>query len=127
MDRLLASLGSIGASRLLAALGVTGLVAAALFAIMFNVGNEEKSLLYSGLSAKDAAAVTQTLDTAKIKYEVSPDGSSIFVPRSKIAEARMDLAAEGLPGKGSMGYELFDKQDALGATSFVQNINKLRA
>ena len=127
LDRLLASLGSIGASRLLAALGVTGLVAAMLFAIMFNVGNEEKSLLYSGLSAKDAAAVTETLDTAKIKYEVSPDGSSVFVPRSKIAEARMDLASKGLPGKGSLGYELFDKQDALGATSFVQNINKLRA
>lgn len=127
LDRLLSSLGSIGASRLLAALGVTGLVAAALFAIMFNIGNEEKSLLYSGLSTKDAAAITESLDAAKIKYEVAPDGSSVFVPRSKIAEARMDLAGKGLPGKGSMGYELFDKKDALGATSFVQNINKLRA
>lgn len=127
LERLLSSLSGIGASRLLAALGVTGLVAAALFAIMFNVGAEDKSLLYSGLSPKDAGAITQSLDSAKIKYDVSPDGSSIFVPKSKVADARMSLASEGIPGQGNMGYELFDKQDALGATSFVQNINKLRA
>jgi flagellar M-ring protein FliF len=60
-------------------------------------------------------------------FQLSPDGSSIFVPRSKVAEARMRLAADGLPGQGSIGYEIFDKQDALGATSFVQNVNKLRA
>lgn len=127
MERLLAAFGSAGPARLLAALGVTGLVAATLFAIMFKVGGEEKALLYSGLSLKDASAVTESLDKDKIKYELSSDGTSIYVPRSKIATARMDLAAEGLPGQASIGYEIFDKQDAMGQTSFVQNINKLRA
>ena len=127
MERFLSSLGSIGPSRLLAALGVTGLVAAALFAIMFRMGGEEKALLYSGLSPKDASSVTEALDTASVKYQVSPDGSSVFVPRSKVAEARMKLAAEGVPGQGSVGYEIFDNQDALGSTSFVQNVNRIRA
>lgn len=127
MERFLSALGSAGPSRLLAALGVTGIVAAALFAIMFRMGTEDKALLYSGLSAKDAASVTQALDTANVKYQVSPDGSSVFVPRSKVAEARMKLAADGVPGQGSVGYEIFDNQNALGATSFVQNINKIRA
>lgn len=127
MERFLSSLGSIGPSRLLAALGVTGLVAAALFAIMFRMGGEEKALLYSGLSPKDASSVTEALDVAAVKYQVSPDGSSVFVPRSKVAEARMKLAAEGVPGQGSVGYEIFDNQDALGSTSFVQNINRIRA
>ena len=39
----------------------------------------------------------------------------------------MKLAESGLPKGGGVGYEIFDKSDALGATSFVQNINHLRA
>jgi flagellar M-ring protein FliF len=37
------------------------------------------------------------------------------------------LSEQGLPTRGSVGWEIFDKTDALGATSFVQNINKVRA
>jgi flagellar M-ring protein FliF len=127
LERLLSILRSAGPAKLAAAFGVTALVAAALFAIMFRMGAEEQSLLYSDLSPKDAAAVTEGLTTANVDFKLSPDGSSIFVPRSKVAEARMRLAAEGLPGQGSIGYEIFDKQSALGATTFVQNVNKLRA
>ena len=39
----------------------------------------------------------------------------------------MKLAEGGLPKGGGVGYEIFDKSDALGATSFIQNINHLRA
>jgi flagellar M-ring protein FliF len=127
LERFLNILKSAGPAKLAAAFGVTALVAAALFMIMFRLGVEEQSLLYSDLSAKDAAAVTEGLTTANVDFKLSPDGSSIFVPRSKVAEARMQLASEGLPGQGSIGYEIFDKQSALGATTFVQNVNKLRA
>lgn len=127
MERFLSILKSAGPAKLAAAFAVTALVAAALFAIMFRMGVEERALLYADLSAKDAAAVTEGLTTANVDFKLSPDGSSIFVPRSKVAEARMMLASEGLPGQGSVGYEIFDQQNALGATSFVQNVNKLRA
>jgi flagellar M-ring protein FliF len=127
LERFLSILKSAGPAKLAAAFGVTALVAAALFMIMFRLGTEEQSLLYSDLSPKDAAAVTEGLTTANVDFKLSPDGSSIFVPRSKVAEARMQLASEGLPGQGSIGYEIFDKQSALGATTFVQNVNKLRA
>ncbi|HEX5507751.1 MAG TPA: flagellar basal-body MS-ring/collar protein FliF, partial [Pseudolabrys sp.] len=40
---------------------------------------------------------------------------------------RMKLAEDGLPKGGGVGYEIFDKSDALGATTFIQNINHLRA
>src|SRR2546427_483301 len=43
------------------------------------------------------------------------------------APVRMKLAEAGLPKGGGVGYEIFDKSDTLGATSFVQNINQLRA
>ena len=50
-----------------------------------------------------------------------------MVPKDKVARLRMKLAEGGLPKGGGVGYEIFDKSDALGATSFVQNINHLRA
>src|SRR5262249_7639295 len=55
------------------------------------------------------------------------DGSSIYVARSRVLEARMMLSQDGLPSRGSIGYEIFDQPDALGQTQFQQNINRLRA
>jgi flagellar M-ring protein FliF len=51
----------------------------------------------------------------------------ILVPKDKVTRLRMKLAEGGLPKGGGVGYEIFDKSDALGTTSFVQNINHLRA
>jgi flagellar M-ring protein FliF len=50
-----------------------------------------------------------------------------MVPKDKVTRLRMKLAEGGLPTGGGVGYEIFDKSDALGTTSFVQNINHLRA
>jgi flagellar M-ring protein FliF len=49
------------------------------------------------------------------------------VANDRVARLRMTLAENGLPKGGGVGYEIFDKSDALGTTSFVQNINNLRA
>jgi flagellar M-ring protein FliF len=51
----------------------------------------------------------------------------VFVPKAQVTRLRMRLAETGLPRGGSVGYEIFDKSDALGTTSFVQNVNHLRA
>ena len=51
----------------------------------------------------------------------------MLVPKDNVARLRMKLAEAGLPKGGGVGYEIFDKSDALGATSFIQNINHLRA
>ena len=50
-----------------------------------------------------------------------------MVPKDKVTRLRMKLAESNLPKGGGVGYEIFDKSDALGTTSFVQNINHLRA
>ena len=39
----------------------------------------------------------------------------------------MQMAELGLPTGGSVGYEIFDNMDALGATNFMQNVNLVRA
>jgi len=113
--------------RLFAALGITAVVAAALFTLVFRVGGEEKALLFSDVEMAEAGEIAQKLEAANISYELRGDGTTIFVPRSQVMSARLMLSEDGLPSRGGIGYEIFDKQDALGATQFQQNINRLRA
>jgi flagellar M-ring protein FliF len=116
-----------GPTRLFAALTIIAIAAAFLFTFVLRMGREENALLFSGVEISEAAEITQRLDSASIPYELRGDGSSIFVPRSRVPEARMMLSADGLPSRGSVGYEIFDAPDALGQTQFQQNINRLRA
>ena len=83
--------------------------------------------LFTDLSLDDSAAIVKDLDRQAIVYEIKGNGTSILVPKEKVGRLRMKLAESGLPKGGGVGYEIFDKSDALGATTFIQNINKLRA
>ncbi len=85
------------------------------------------SLLYTELDQQDAGAIVNKLDALKIPYEVAANGNSIRVPGEQVGKVRMLMAAEGLPKGGSIGYEIFDQKEGFGTTSFVQNINHLRA
>ena len=127
MDRLLAGLQSFGIGRLAAIIGVSAGVAAALVALVLNVGTQPKALLYSNLDLKEAASISQALDQAGVKYEAKGDGSTIMVARDKVASTRLMLSSKGLPTSGSVGYEIFDNASALGQTDFVQNLNRQRA
>ncbi|HEX4182617.1 MAG TPA: flagellar basal-body MS-ring/collar protein FliF [Caulobacteraceae bacterium] len=127
MDQLIRFLQGFGLGRLTAILGVSAGVAAALFALVLNLGAEPKALLYSNLDMKEAASITQALDQAGIKYEAKGDGTTIMVARDKVASARLMLSGKGLPTSGSVGYEIFDNSNALGQTDFVQNLNRQRA
>jgi len=83
--------------------------------------------LFTDLSMEDSAAIAKDLDRQGVSYEIKNNGAIILVPSDKVARLRMKEAESGLPKGGGVGYEIFDKSDALGATSFIQNINKLRA
>jgi flagellar M-ring protein FliF len=122
-----AALQRFGIGRLAALAGVAAGVAAVLFALMLRVGEAPTALLYSNLDLREAAEVTAALDQAGIKYEARGDGSTILVNRDDVGTARLMLAEQGLVTSGSVGYELFDAQSALGQTEFQQNMNRKRA
>ena len=127
MQSFIEALQRFGIGRLGAIVGVAAGVAAALFALVLNVGTEPKALLYSNLDLKEAGQITQALDQAAIKYEVKGDGSTIMVPRDKVASTRIMLSSKGMPTSGSVGYEIFDSASPLGQTDFIQNLNRQRA
>jgi flagellar M-ring protein FliF len=121
------TLRGFGIGRLAALLGVGIGIAAVLGALVFNLGGQPKALLYSNLDLKEASEVTQALSQAGIKFEAVGDGSTIMVPRDKVASTRLMIAGKGLVSSGSVGYELFDSTSALGQTDFVQQLNRQRA
>lgn len=127
MEQFLSAIRAFGLGRLAALIGVGAGVAAALVALTMNFASEPKALLYSNLDLKEAAAVTQSLDQAGIKYEVKGDGSTIMVARDQVATTRLMVSGKGLVSSGSVGYEIFDEGATLGQTDFVQQLNRQRA
>ena len=95
--------------------------------LMVRVTAPQMTPLFTDLSFEDSAAIIKDLERQAIPYEIKNDGAIVLVPKDRVPRLRMKLAEAGLPKGGGVGYEIFDKSDALGATSFVQNINHLRA
>lgn len=118
---------TLGAARLAA----MGAVAAALiFFFLFiiaRVTTPAMAPLFTELTLDDSGRIVRELETQGIQYEIKHDGATIMVPKDKIARTRMRLAETGLPRGGNVGYEIFDRTDTLGTTSFVQNVNRVRA
>jgi flagellar M-ring protein FliF len=95
--------------------------------IIMRVTTPQLTTLFTDLSVEDSSAIIKELERQAIPFELRNDGAVVMVPKDKVTRLRMKLAEGGLPKGGGVGYEIFDKSDALGTTSFVQNINHLRA
>jgi flagellar M-ring protein FliF len=120
-------LKGLGASRLAAMVAVTAALIGFFAFVIMRVTTPQMTTLFTDLSIEDSSAIIKDLDRQAIPYELRNDGTIIMVPKDKVTRLRMKLAEGGLPKGGGVGYEIFDKSDALGTTSFVQNINHLRA
>lgn len=84
--------------------------------------------IYSGLTLQDSSKIVSELEKQGVPYELRGNGAEILVPSDKMLRLRMSMAEVGLPTGGSIvGYEIFDKSEALGTTNAIMNINMLRA
>src|SRR6187431_1216583 len=95
--------------------------------VILRVTTPQMTTLFTDLSTEDSSGIIKDLERQAIPFELRNEGAVIMVPKDKVTRLRMKLAEANLPKGGGVGYEIFDKSDALGATSFVQNINHLRA
>src|SRR6201996_3118134 len=100
---------------------VVGLVALAI-----TMSSTDYKPLMTGLETDDAQAISQELGAKKIDFKMSPDGKGIDVAASQLDEARMEVASQGTPHSGRMGFELFDKS-SWGQTEFDEKVNYQRA
>ena len=127
MQGLLDFLKSLGAARIAAMCAVTVALVGFFGFLILRVTAPQMTPLFTDLTLEDSTAIVKELERQGIAYELRNDGAIVLAPKDRVPRLRMSLAEGGLPKGGGIGYEIFDKSDALGATSFVQNINHLRA
>jgi flagellar M-ring protein FliF len=81
---------------------------------------------FTNLTPEDSTEAGSALKAAGIPFRSEANGSALAVPAGQVHEARLLLAAAGLPRGGGVGFEIFDKGD-LGASEFTQRVNLRRA
>jgi flagellar M-ring protein FliF len=125
-NQLKAIFKTMSAGKLISLMLLVGATVWGVVALVQWSGKPDFMPIYSHLSAEDAGEVVGRLQEKKIPYQLSHDGGTIQIPKSRIYEVRLELAAQGLPRGSSVGFEVFDNTK-LGMTEFVQNINYQRA
>src|SRR5579883_2961570 len=113
-------------ARRIGILVLTGLCVALVGGVAYWASQPDFRVLYTNLSPEDAGAITAKLQAGGVTYRLTGGGQTILVPAEQVAQARVDLAAEGLPAKGGKGFELFD-MSALSLTPLAERVNFVRA
>lgn len=107
-----------------AALGI--LLGAVVFMILSFSRTDTHQVLYSNLQPADAAEVVAYLQEQGVPHRLERNGTEIWVPEERVALARLELAAMGLPRGGVVGFEAFDTT-RLGMTDFERQVQYQRA
>ncbi|BCD59924.1 MULTISPECIES: flagellar basal-body MS-ring/collar protein FliF [unclassified Nitratiruptor] len=108
------------------ALGIGALIVLLSALLIRDISAEKYGVLYANLTADDAGNILTILQEEKIPYKVEGNGKIILVPKDKIYDVRLKLAAKGLPRSQNVGFEIFD-EPKMGITHFQENINYIRA
>jgi len=103
------------------AAGLAGLVAIGLW-----TQQPDLQVLFTNLAPDDASMIVDKLKETKVTYEVGAGGSTILVPSNQVHDLRLQLAGQGLPHGGGVGYEIFDRT-TVGMSDFIQKLNYRRA
>jgi flagellar M-ring protein FliF len=98
--------------------GVAAAIAVAIWLVIWSQG-QNYTVLYGQLSERESGQVMDALTAAGIEFKLNPSGA-VSVPESKVQEARIRLASQGLPQSDSMGIEMIQKDSALGTSSMME-------
>lgn len=104
--------------------------AAAILAIMIAVWmwsrQPDYRVLFSNFSDRDGGEIVAMLQQMNVPYKYAEGGGAILVPSEMVHDARLKIAAQGLPKGGNVGFELMEKQK-LGVSQFLEQVNFQRA
>jgi flagellar M-ring protein FliF len=93
---------------------------------MWSMKTSDYRVLLSNYSDRDGGAIVAALAQMAVPYKFSEDGGTIMVPSGQVYDARLKLAAQGLPRGGNIGFELMENQK-MGTSQFIEQVNYQRA
>ena len=128
MNSLVQTLKEMNPAKLFAIIGGTIAILGFFIFLSTRLSTPMMAPLYTGLSIEDSGQIVEELEKKGVPYTLDAGGAQISVPSDQVLRLRMGMAQEGLPSQGNIiGYEIFDRSDKLGTSSFVHNVNMLRA
>lgn len=108
-------------------LGILLMLILAVIILSLNLSKTEYANAFTNLQPNDAAAIKNYLDSAKISYRLSPDGTIIAVPKNQVASVKLDVESKGLNKSGSLGYGEFSKSGTFGTSDKEFNVKYINA
>jgi flagellar M-ring protein FliF len=108
-----------GLRQLLLLVGLAAAIAAGLWLVFWAQG-QNYATLYSQLSERETAQVVDALQAAGIPHKLDGPSGNVAVPEPQLREARMRLAAQGLPQSDAMGVEMIQKDTGFGTSQFME-------
>lgn len=123
------SAGGLKLDPRLAMLAIAGIAALVAVSVVVYLWRDQGSFraLYGAGESFPVAEVMQVLDTEGVKYRLHPQSGQILVHEDQLAQARMMLTSKGVQVAVPAGYELFDKEEPLGTSQFVQDVRLKRS
>lgn len=89
--------------------------------------SESYQPLYRGLSEADGGEVMEALQQHQIPFQIDQQTGTLLVPASRVHEARLKLASQGLPQGTVDGFEMLDQKSGFGVSQFMENARYQRA
>lgn len=126
MGGLIETIREFGMPRITGIIAGTAVMIGLLVFLIANGTKPELVLLYSDLDPSSSSKIADQLASRQIDFSLSQDQTRISVPRDQVGQLRLEFAQQGLSG-AVVGYDLFDRDESLGQSSFTQEINRLRA
>ncbi|CAB3928721.1 flagellar basal-body MS-ring/collar protein FliF [Achromobacter deleyi] len=106
-------------------LGAAAALVAIIVAVAMWSSEPKYKVLFSNLDDRDGGAIVTALGTMNVPYKYNDTGTALLVPADRVYDARLQLASQGLPRGGSVGFELMDNA-RFGASQFAEQINYQR-
>lgn len=100
----------------------TAAVLAIVAALLLWARSPDYRTIYTNLSEADGGRIIAELEKRGIPYRLSEGGQSLLVPAEQMHRLRLQLAEQGLPQGGNVGFELLEKQ-AFGVSQFAEQVN----
>lgn len=119
----LARLGALPRPVLLA-LGAAALAILVVLALWLR--EPEYRALFSNVESRDGGAIVSVLNQRNIPFRFADNGATIMVPADQVYALRLELASQGLPRGGNVGFELLN-ETRFGASQFSEQITYQRA
>jgi len=117
----------LGPTKRMSFIGASIVIVIAAAIMVFMIAGKEHGVLLSNIPSDQVPLIVAKLNEKKVPFKLNDEGNSISVPKDLLPATQMSLMSElGSTKIGSVGLELFDKQD-YSASSYSQKINYQRA